>query len=211
MPPSARKFASTPLPPAPPEATSKAPRIVYLCASPIALSDGVAAPALDLQAEFERVVEVPPLPLPSQLHTTVCTQAAKSASCAVELAFAYGTAQALTDQLATGCGALHYSGHGMTSSTGEQVLAFEDGRGGTMPMGCNQLRSAAGCWLHAPEQCRRSLLQVCPLRLAVVSACSGEDAGRAFVAAGVPHVVVTRRAHRLQDKVRERTASRPAC
>ena len=75
MPPSARKSASTPLPPAPPEATSKAPRIVYLCASPIALSDGVAAPALDLQAEFERVAEVPSLtlhlPLPAQLHTIV--------------------------------------------------------------------------------------------------------------------------------------------
>jgi hypothetical protein len=108
---------------------------------------------------------------------------------AVRLLFEVATMDTLTLLLTKGCKALHFSGHGLAIGASDQRLCFEDGYGGTRVVGPELLHTIAA----------NAGSKVKGLQLVFVSACHSEAAGRAFVAAGVPHVVAVQSAHAVLD------------
>ena len=82
-----------------------------------------------------------------------------------------------------GCQALHFSGHGT-----ETHLYFEDGFGGVHPV---------------PNEKLRQLIEAGgdnDVRFVFVSACSSEPVAKAFVNAGVPHVIAVKVSEKIEDK-----------
>jgi hypothetical protein len=79
---------------------------------------------------------------------------------------------------------LHYTGHGLPS-----CLAFEDGRGAMHGITAQRLREIF--------QQREGGAQA--VKLVFVSACHCEESGRAFVEAGVPHVIAVRSEAQVAD------------
>ena len=99
-------------------------------------------------------------------------EAAASANVDVELKVSTATVDAFQSAVTLGARVVHFSGHGH-----EKFMMFEDDHGGAQTLDPKVLRnrvSACGA-----ETCK----------LVVLNSCKSEDVGRAFVAAGVEHVV----------------------
>lgn len=109
--------------------------------------------------------------------------------------------------LASGCRVLHYTGHGLESGD----LAFENEQVSVCATRCSEtLRSLVqNEWafgqgeLHPlrAENLRELLVgRRAGTELAFVSACHSQEAGQAFVAAGVPSVVAIKLDSKVLDK-----------
>jgi hypothetical protein len=123
----------------------------------------------------------------------------------VDLSFGFATADSLRSEVTLRCRALHYSGHGVPGA-----LVFEDQAGGVAVLSPEQIRRitsggddasanspAAPALAQAPAL---ALARTSSLQLVFVSACHSESAGRAFVAAGVPHVVCLQLGAAIRDR-----------
>ena len=101
----------------------------------------------------------------------------KEASRDISLDFDTATTQQLRTHVTLGCRALHFSGHG---HQGEGFLVFEDGKGGVQFATPKNLRDLCGAGTEGEDS---------GLKFVFVSACYSDVAGKAFVDAGVDHVV----------------------
>jgi hypothetical protein len=136
--------------------TQPTPTILALIAQPLVNDAGQPQVRLDIEGEVRYI-----------------RQRLGDLRCAAELHVAIATPDNLLRLLThRHFDVLHFSGHG-----GQDVLAFEDGRGGLYPL--------------TPEQLQRLLLpggQI-PFHLAFLSACHSASLAEALAEAGVPHVV----------------------
>ena len=107
---------------------------------------------------------------------------------AVRVRFDAATVDNLRALMTHGTKVLHYSGHGF-----ENALALENGRGALHPAftvdKLSALFSAGGGDRSADDGAASTSGGV---QLVFVAACNSEYVGRAFVAAGVPHVVAVK-------------------
>ncbi|CAM9339383.1 unnamed protein product, partial [Discosporangium mesarthrocarpum] len=107
----------------------------------------------------------------------------------IRLKVAVATPSNLRELLNAGCGMLHYSGHGH-----QDFLAFES----------DQDKS---CGVMEPLKVDRlkALFQAggVTTQLVLISSCESELSGKAFVEAGVPHVVAVRLQERVTDQAAE--------
>lgn len=108
-------------------------------------------------------------------------QAFKEAQHEVSINFDYATTDSLRTLVTLGCRALHFSGHG-----NEDYLNLEDGKSGLHIFANEKLKelSSAGDM---------------KLDFVFVSACFSQKAGKAFVEAGVSHVVCVRLDAKILD------------
>jgi hypothetical protein len=113
---------------------------------------------------------------------------------AVRVRFDAATVDSLRALMTHGTKVLHYSGHGF-----ENALALENGRGALHPAftvdKLSALFSAGGGGSHsrgADDGADSGTASTSGVQLVFVAACNSEYVGRAFVAAGVPHVVAVR-------------------
>lgn len=90
----------------------------------------------------------------------------------------FASVQKLSSQLTLGCCVLHYSGHGS-----REGLSFEH---------------EGECNIVTPAWLRQLFANKTP-DVVVCSACDSLDAGRAFVEAGVPHVICVERGQEVYD------------
>ena len=169
-------------------AAAPCPMVALLQAAPL-VHQGQPVDLLDLKAERDAIVA-----------------ALARAGRRIKLACDFCTTRRLRSLLTEGCRLLHYSGHGFAYTTPEghqrAWLAFEDGLGGTHALEVDKLtdlvRAGADGEVEADDAAGGA--QPPPLDCVFVSACHSDQAGQAFVAAGVPHVVAVRREAQLQDK-----------
>lgn len=108
-------------------------------------------------------------------------QAFKEAQRDVSINFDYATTDSLRTLVTLGCRALHFSGHGH-----QNHLNLEDGKSGLHIMTIEKLKELS----QAGDM---------KLDFVFVSACYSQKAGKAFVEAGVPHVVCVRLDAQLLD------------
>uniref|UniRef100_A0A7S4JUN9 Protein kinase domain-containing protein n=1 Tax=Odontella aurita TaxID=265563 RepID=A0A7S4JUN9_9STRA len=110
----------------------------------------------------------------------------------IDVSFEPATDRHLLDAVAARCGVIHISCHGFLvpnrSDTHECMLLFEDGAGGVHFLSTERIQE-----LLEPHSE--------PVRLVFVSACFSEQIGKAFVDAGVPHVVCCEQSSQLIDGV----------
>ena len=158
-------------PSSPQRLPSRAPenRVVVLLSNPLAYVRGTAVPGVE-----GALRELPVLNLEDEASKLrqALRDGADDAGVDVELQVRIATVDALRSAVTLGARVVHFAGHG-----NENLMMFEDGRGGAKavePEALRRLVSAGGAGA---------------CRLVVVNSCSSEAAGRAFVAAGVPHVV----------------------
>ena len=103
----------------------------------------------------------------------------KKASRDIDLTFDNATREQFSATMARNCNFLHFSGHGYPTH-----LPLEDGVGSTDWFEVGLIQEKAGAT---------------SIKCVFVSACHSESAGRAFVEAGVPHVVCCRQNSALVD------------
>ncbi|CAH0372307.1 unnamed protein product [Pelagomonas calceolata] len=99
-------------------------------------------------------------------------EAAACANVDVELQVRTATVDAFQSAVTLGARVVHFAGHGK-----EGIMMFEDGHGGAHALEAKALRRCVSAC--AAGTCK----------LVVLNSCKSEDVGRAFVAAGVEHVV----------------------
>ena len=99
-------------------------------------------------------------------------EAAACANVDVELQVRTATVDAFQSAVTLGARVVHFAGHGK-----EGFMVFEDGHGGAHALEPKALRNCVSAC--AAGTCK----------LVVLNSCKSEDVGRAFVAAGVEHVV----------------------
>jgi hypothetical protein len=112
---------------------------------------------------------------------TIIWQSLKEASRDIELTFDTADKDRFLSAISKRCSCLHYSGHGH-----QQYLPFED-KGGPHWFSVTDIQQLVASQDGAS------------FRFVFVSACHSENAGRTFVAAGVPHVVCCRQDSELKD------------
>jgi len=93
------------------------------------------------------------------------------------------TSDNLRFRITEGCTALHYTGHGLRG-----CLAFEDGNGKMHGIDADTLKHLVSAGGGGKR-----------VKFVLVSACHSEDAGEAFVNAGVPHVIAVRNQSQIAD------------
>jgi len=93
------------------------------------------------------------------------------------------TSDTLRFRITEGCTALHYTGHGLRG-----CLAFEDGNGKMHGIDADTLKHLVSAGGGGKR-----------VKFVLVSACHSEDAGDAFVKAGVPHVIAVRNQSQIAD------------
>jgi O-acetyl-ADP-ribose deacetylase (regulator of RNase III) len=99
-------------------------------------------------------------------------EAAVSAKVDVELQVSTATVDAFQSAVTLGARVVHFAGHGEKG-----IMMFEDGHGGAHALEAKALRNCVSA--GGAGTCK----------LVVLNSCKSEDVGRAFVAAGVEHVV----------------------
>mmetsp|Transcript_22954 Transcript_22954/g.55685 ORF Transcript_22954/g.55685 Transcript_22954/m.55685 type:complete len:793 (+) Transcript_22954:77-2455(+) len=97
----------------------------------------------------------------------------------------FATVRRLSTNLMLGCRALHYTGHGLHNG-----LAFEDECGAMHIVPTETLRDMISAGAKGGEG----------VKLVFVAACHSESAGRAFVEAGVRHVIAVKLTEKVADK-----------
>eukprot|EP00471_Norrisiella_sphaerica_P008344 CAMPEP_0184494018 /NCGR_PEP_ID=MMETSP0113_2-20130426/27594_1 /TAXON_ID=91329 /ORGANISM="Norrisiella sphaerica, Strain BC52" /LENGTH=719 /DNA_ID=CAMNT_0026879567 /DNA_START=141 /DNA_END=2300 /DNA_ORIENTATION=+ len=95
----------------------------------------------------------------------------------------YATVRRLGTNLVLGCRVLHYTGHGL-----ENGLAFEDDCGVMHIVPTETLRELMAAGAKEEE-----------VKLVFVAACHSESTGRAFVEAGVKHVIAVKISEKVAD------------
>ncbi len=129
------------------------PKILCLFSAPLVAQDGEPLGALDIGAERDAIIR----------ELSACKKA-------VSLRIGYATVEELARSVAEQFNILHLSCHGQ-----EEYLLFEDGKGGSQPIGGDYLK--------------RLLCVGVPFELAIVSACHSERIGETLVEAGIRHVI----------------------
>mmetsp|Transcript_7410 Transcript_7410/g.11229 ORF Transcript_7410/g.11229 Transcript_7410/m.11229 type:complete len:1254 (-) Transcript_7410:179-3940(-) len=107
----------------------------------------------------------------------------KEAGRALRIRAEAATTENLRKLVTLGCRALHYTGHGLPNS-----LVFEDGSGGCHMLIAKDLKKLFGAGGGGGVQ------------FVFVAACHSEAAGRAFLAAGVKHVIAVRLEAKVADQ-----------
>ena len=157
-------------------------RVVCLLSNPLAVVRGTATTGVE-----GGLVELPIIDTEAEALNVeeALREGAEDTGLAVELQLRYATIDALRTAMTLGARVLHFAGHGHPD-----FLCFEDGRGGAVALAPDSLRVLVSAGGHC-------------VRLVVVNSCHSEPAGRAFVSAGVPHVVAVgsaRNAGRVSDR-----------
>lgn len=152
-------------------------RVVCLLSNPLAAQRGVEG----------RLVELPIIDTESEATNLqeALREGSEDTGLEVELQMRYATVDALRSSMTLGAKILHFAGHGHPD-----FLCFEDGRGAAVALSPEALRALVSAGGHG-------------VRLVVVNSCHSEAAGRAFVGAGVPHVVAVsaaQNAGRVSDR-----------
>lgn len=114
-----------------------------------------------------------------KVEKSLLVQCMTEAGRGIKLMFDVATDERLQAAATRRCGCLHFLGHGYPN-----YLIFEDGRGGAHFLRADELLDP----VHSE-----------PFKLVFVSACPSSFMGRAFVNAGVPHVVCCDHEEELRD------------
>uniref|UniRef100_A0A7S2RUY4 B30.2/SPRY domain-containing protein n=1 Tax=Mucochytrium quahogii TaxID=96639 RepID=A0A7S2RUY4_9STRA len=146
------------------------PRLSVLFSAPLALRDARGQLFPIQSIDYER-------------EKDILWQTFTEASRDIDLSFGFATTDRLRSEVTMRCRAIHYSGHGS-----ENALLFED-RGAVHTLDIESLRRLASGGDSGSA-----------VQFVFVSACYSEYAGRAFVEAGVPHVVCAKVNARILDK-----------
>ncbi|GAB5364538.1 hypothetical protein AAMO2058_000978900 [Amorphochlora amoebiformis] len=144
--------------------------LVYLKSSPL------------LVKNLNQVFNVPPLDVKSE--EKAFDETMRESGMQLRFKKDFATVNRLCTNVILGCKVLHYTGHGL-----ENGLAFEDEFG----------------FMHivSPEHLRELISagrKEASVKLVFVAACHSEPAGRAFIEAGVKHVIAAKIKEKIADK-----------